>query len=116
MTNRNARHLRKNLTDAERLLWSRLRNRQLENHRFRRQHPIGPYIVDFVCLDKALIIELDGGQHGEDGQIAYDQERTVWLETEGYKVIRFWNYEVFELLDDVLSTIYAHLIESTNED
>ncbi len=72
-----AKQLRHTLTDAERLLWSRLRNRQFFHLKFRRQQPVGPYIADFVCMEKALIIELDGGQHGE--RIAYDARRTAFL-------------------------------------
>jgi very-short-patch-repair endonuclease len=73
----NARELRKNLTEAERTLWRHLRLRQFGGYKFRRQQPIGNYIVDYVCLEKRLIIELDGGQHSK--QIAYDSERTAWL-------------------------------------
>ena len=109
MANKNAQNLRKNLTEAERLLWSRLRNRQLEDYRFRRQHPVGRYIVDFVCLQARLVIELDGGQHNEDEAIERDAERTAWLEQEGFRVIRFWNHEVFENLDGVLDVVYFEL-------
>ena len=87
-----ARNLRKNSTDAERALWSLLRDRRLAGHKFRRQVPIGPYIVDFVCYQSKLIVEVDGGQHQEQGQ--YDDTRTAWLESEGFTVLRFWNNDV----------------------
>src|SRR5262245_16541243 len=78
-----ARQLRKNQTDAERFLWRGLRSRQLAGYKFRRQEPIGPFIVDFVCYEKRLVIELDGGQHAEPNQVAYDTERTAWLVQNG---------------------------------
>ena len=105
-----AKNLRKNQTDAEGLLWRYLRNRQIANSKFRRQHIIGSYIVDFICLEKALIIEIDGGQHTEN--VAYDERRTAYLESKGYKVIRFWNNEVFSDMETVLSVIHENLINS----
>ncbi len=87
-----ARQLRNNPTKAEYLLWYHLFRRQLNGFRFRRQQQIGPYIVDFVCYEKRLIIELDGGQHAE--QLVYDSKRTQWLESQGFQVLRFWNNEV----------------------
>jgi len=87
-----ARGLRSNPTDAEQRLWNRLRQRQLAGARFRRQQPIGPYVVDFVCQELRLVIEVDGGQHVENA--AADDERTHWLEREGYRVVRFWNHDV----------------------
>jgi very-short-patch-repair endonuclease len=101
-----ARKLRKDGTDAEANLWYRLRNRQM-GYKFRRQEPIGRYIIDFVCIEKMLIIELDGSQHLE--QKLYDEERTKFLERIGYKVIRFWNNEVLTSLDDVLECVMNHL-------
>jgi very-short-patch-repair endonuclease len=89
-----ARKLRKNMTDAERALWARIRRRQILDCKFRRQQPLGDYIVDFVCLEKKLIIELDGGQHIE--QEEYDSRRTHWLEEQGFRVLRFWNHDVFK--------------------
>jgi very-short-patch-repair endonuclease len=89
MASPQARFLRRNETDTEKRLWYRLRRQQLNGFRFRRQHPIGPFIVDFVCLSEKLIVELDGGQHAE--QITADSERTAWLEGRGYRVLRFWN-------------------------
>ena len=96
-----ARRLRKDSTDAERLLWSRLRGRQVNGHKFRRQHPIGTYVVDFACVEADLLIELDGGQHGE----IVDAERIAWLQGEGFKVLRFWNNEVLDNADGVLTAI-----------
>ena len=85
MTER-AKQLRRNSTDAEQMLWRHVRNRQLGGHRFRRQQPIGPYIADFVCLDKKLIVEVDGGQHAE--RVDRDEKRTGWLELQGFRVLR----------------------------
>jgi len=99
----NARNLRKNQTDAERLLWQKLRNRQLCGQKFRRQFPIDPFIVDFVCLELKLIVELDGSQHAE--QIEYDQNRTEQLQQRGFKVIRFWNNDVLKNSTSVLEAI-----------
>ena len=92
------------MTDAERLLWQRLRKRQLAEVKFRRQAPIGKYIVDFASFEKKLIVELDGGQHTL--QRDYDSTRTKWLESEGFQVLRFWNYQVFEDIDTVLEVIW----------
>ena len=99
-----ARQLRKSLTDAERVLWNILRNRQVLGYRFRRQAPIGPYIVDFVCFESRLVIEVDGGQHVE--QANYDADRTGWLEGAGYRVIRFWNSQVLEETEAVRDAIW----------
>jgi very-short-patch-repair endonuclease len=99
--------LRESQTDAERRLWYRLRNRNFENHKFRRQHILRGYIVDFVCLEKKLVIELDGGQHAE--RTEYDSARTLKLEADGFQVMRFWNNEIFNNLDGILETIYKAL-------
>ena len=99
----NARSLRKKSTDAERLLWKHLRMRQLGAYKFRRQHPIGNYIVDFVCLEKKLVIELDGGQHTE--QAAADTNRSAWLLSKGYRVLRYWNHELLRAPDVIVSNI-----------
>ncbi|MDZ7736172.1 MAG: endonuclease domain-containing protein [Gammaproteobacteria bacterium] len=104
---RRARNLRKNSTDAERLLWRHLRDRQLQGYKFRRQQTIGPYIVDFICLEQRLIVEVDGGQHQQQGE--YDDRRTRWLEDEGYRIIRFWNHDVLSNIDSVLTQISAAL-------
>jgi very-short-patch-repair endonuclease len=105
-----AKKLRKNMTDAERLLWQHLRNRELGGYKFRRQRPIGPYIVDFVCLEKKLVIEVDGGQHA--GQMESDAERSDYLKEKGYRVMRFWNNEVLKKTESVLTVILSFLDES----
>lgn len=94
---------RHNLTGAERRLWQHLRNSQMEGVKFRRQQPIEMYIVDFVSFDKGIVIELDGGQHAENGY--RDQQRDVCLARNGFSVLRFWNNEVFENLEGVLEII-----------
>ncbi|NBV07075.1 MAG: single-stranded-DNA-specific exonuclease RecJ [Proteobacteria bacterium] len=104
-----AKELRDNQTDAEGLLWFYLKNKQLDGHKFRRQQPFGNYIVDFVCLEKKLIIELDGSQHNEDKKIKYDAKRTEFLQQQGYKVLRFWNHEIFKNINDVLDVIFFEL-------
>ena len=104
-----AKELRQNITDAERFLWHYLRNKQLDGYKFRRQHPIDKYIIDFVCLETNLIIELDGGQHGEKDKIQYDASRTKFLEGLGYKVLRFWNNEIFENIFEILDVIWREL-------
>ena len=103
-----AKALRRRSTDAERKLWSILRNRCFEDLKFRRQRLIGKYVVDFVCLEKGLIIEVDGGGHAS--QKEKDAERTLKLESQGYKVIRFWNDDILKEPDAVLKFI-AHFIE-----
>ena len=90
----NSRQLRKNMTLQEKKLWSVIRNRQFFGYRFRRQFPIGQYIVDFICREKKIIIEIDGGQHNEIKNIQYDNKRTEYLISEGYKVMRFWNNDI----------------------
>ena len=99
--------LRTNATDAEQKIWYFLRNRQFEKYKFRRQHPIGVYIVDFVCLMEKLIVELDGGQHVEQAQ--YDARRTNALVEKGFRVLRFWNNDVMQNTDAVLEKILAEL-------
>ncbi len=98
-----ARQLRRQQTDVETKLWIRLRDRQLCGAKFRRQHPIGPYIVDFCCPDRGLVVELDGGQHAE--QTLADQARTRFLEADGYRVVRFWDHEVLDSMDTILEEI-----------
>ena len=102
-----AQALRQNQTNAEGLLWHYLSRKQLAGYRFRRQQPIGPYIADFACLSEKLLIELDGGQHAE--QTASDNRRDRFLQEKGYRVLRFWNHEVFENCFGVLESIYAAL-------
>ena len=105
-----ARSLRKNMTKQERILWHFLRKKSINGLKFRRQYPIGSYIVDFICNEKKLIIEIDGGQHNEDKNLIYDQERTKYLETKGYKVIRFWNHDIENNIEGVYREILKYLI------
>ena len=112
MSTKRARELRKNQTEAERTLWKHLRLRQFGAHKFRRQAPIGPYIVDFVCFENGLVIELDGGQHSE--QVLYDSERTKWLESQGFHVLRFWNGQVLNETEAVKAAILEGLEHRTN--
>ena len=103
MNNNKARALRKNSTDTERRLWQHLRLRQIGGYKFRRQQPLGPYIADIACLEKRLIVEVDGGQHSE--QAAYDARRSRWLEAQGFCVLRFWDHEVLREVDAVKQVI-----------
>ena len=98
-----AKSLRSHQTEAEQRLWYHLRAHRFMDLKFKRQKPIGHYIVDFVCIEHRLIIELDGGQHAE--QIRYDQQRDAWLRGEGYAVLRFWNNDVMQNLQGVLEQI-----------
>ena len=100
-----ARDLRSRQTVAERNLWARLKSKQLEGAKFRRQQPIGRYIVDFVNLESKIVIELDGGQHNESKISASDEKKTAWLNKEGYRVLRFWNNEVLTNIDGVMEKI-----------
>jgi very-short-patch-repair endonuclease len=104
MANQRARQFRKLPTVIEDRLWYHLRRRQLGGHRFRRQHPIGPYIVDFVCLERHLVVEVDGGQHAEQ-QRGHDLARDAWLCRHGYRVLRFWNVDVVENTEGVLDSL-----------
>ena len=106
-TRERARQLRKNPTDAERLLWRRLRFWQVDGLKFRRQQPLGRYIVDFICLEKRLVIEVDGGQHSE--HVAYDVERDIWLRDQGFNVLRFWNHDVLKNIDGVVDVVVKTL-------
>ena len=105
-----AKHLRKNSTDAERALWKHLRNKQLIGCKFRRQAPIGNYIVDFVCFSQSLIIEVDGGQHLT--QTDYDAKRDKWLQSQGFTVLRFWDNDALADTDSVLERIMLELEKS----
>ena len=111
MANMRARTLRESMSDAERKLWRALRVRQLDGVRFRRQHPIGRYIADFVWLERRLVVEVDGGQHAEDDQVAHDARRDRWLGAEGYRVVRVPTSEVRGNIAGVLDTIWAALQE-----
>ena len=104
-----ARELRKNPTEAERKLWKHLRLHQIGGYKFCRQQPLGQYIVDFVSLEKKLIVELDGGQHSE--QIVYDAERTEWSEAQGFRVLRSWNNEVLKEIE-VVKEVIAEALET----
>lgn len=105
MAEKFARWLRQNLTDAERILWSRLRDLKQIGLHFRRQVPFGRYVADFCCHSAKLIVELDGDQHGADAAIVYDADRTAYLNSRGYRVLRFANWEVMRELDRVLDNI-----------
>ena len=102
------RNLRNDPTDAERLLWRHLKSRQIERCKFRRQHPYGDYILDFVCLERRVVVELDGSQHFDAAE--YDQRRSRFLELAGFKVLRFWNNEVYGELEGVLEVIRGALV------
>jgi very-short-patch-repair endonuclease len=99
-----AKALRKRMTDAEQILWRHLRAHRLGGMKFKRQQPIGPFVVDFVCFDSRLVIEVDGGQHQDNEK---DRTRDAWLEGQGYRVLRFWNNEVLNELPAVLEKIAA---------
>jgi len=99
----NAKTLRRNLTDAEQKLWYHLRAHRFMGRKFKRQKPLGRYVVDFICLEEKLIIELDGGQHTES--LEYNHERDAWLRSEGYTVLRFWNNELMNETEGVLERI-----------
>ncbi len=100
-----SRFLRTHATDVENRLWYYLKGRQIKGVKFRRQEPIGSYIVDFVAYEKKLVIEIDGGQHAEENEKYKDMGREDWLRSQGFKVIRFWNNDVLENLEGVLETI-----------
>ncbi len=101
------RTLRRNMTEAEQRPWRHLRQRQMGGHRFRRQHPFADYILDFVCLEARLVVEVDGGQHAD--QAGKDQMRSRFLERAGFRVLRFWNHEVLEELESVKEAIFLAL-------
>ncbi len=102
-----SRRLRSNMTDAEKLLWRNLRKEQIGDYKFRRQHPLGQFILDFVCLEARLIIEVDGGHHME--QQEKDEERTLYLEQQGFRVLRFWNNDVLSNIESVKQAIWQAL-------
>jgi very-short-patch-repair endonuclease len=105
--NDRARALRRQMTDAEKLMWSKLRGRRFDRVKFKRQKPIAGYIVDFVALDLKLIVEIDGGQHAQ--RIAADTARTGALEQAGYHVVRFWNHDVLGNIEGVLEALIQEL-------
>jgi very-short-patch-repair endonuclease len=104
-----AKRLRANATPHERALWRALKEIPIDGTHFRRQAPIGPYVVDFFCPAKRLIIELDGGHHNDDETAKRDRERQLWLEQEGFRVVRFWNSEIRRDLIAVLEQVYVEL-------
>ena len=112
-TVKRARRLRTSMTDAEMILWSRLRRRQIEGFKIRRQHPIGPYINDFACAEAKLVIEVDGETHGSPEELARDLKRTRFMEAQGWQVIRCCNVEVYRNLDGVLIQIAEALAART---
>jgi very-short-patch-repair endonuclease len=106
---RRSRELRHEQTDAEQLLWSMLRGRRLAGLKFRRQHALGPYILDFFCAEQGLVVELDGDQHAQPANALYDAERTRFLESHGLRVLRFGNREVLGQLELVLTQVHRAL-------
>ena len=108
---KNAKVLRKNMTDAERILWQHLRAGRLSGFKFKRQQPFGRYIVDFVCFDAKLIIELDGGQH--QAAVVQDATRDAWLIAQGYGVLRFWNHDFLQNQMGCLERVLAELDVAT---
>jgi very-short-patch-repair endonuclease len=98
-----ARALRKHPTDAENHLWNHLRARRLNGFKFRRERPFGPYVIDFVCLERRIAVELDGSQHAE--QLTYDERRDAFIRSYGLRVLRFWNADVLSKTESVLETI-----------
>ena len=106
LTNKLQRELRKTMTDAERKLWQQLRGKPFDGHKFRRQHPFGDFILDFVCLEAKLVIEVDGGQHNESAQ---DLVRDQVLKQAGFRVMRFWNNQVLTEIEAVVEAIWLEL-------
>ena len=105
-----ARHLRRAATDAEQELWWHIRRKlHVERSYFRRQVPLGPYFADFACLGLKLVVELDGSQHARQDRLAHDLARTRYLESRGFRVLRFWNDDVFNDIESVLDTILASM-------
>jgi very-short-patch-repair endonuclease len=106
-----SRILRKNDTEAERRLWEALRNRRLGGFKFVRQLSIEPYVADFACHDFKLIVEIDGATHGTDAEVNYDESRSAYLRGQGYRILRFWNDDVYAGLPDVCDAILLALAE-----
>jgi very-short-patch-repair endonuclease len=101
-----AKRLRKSLTDAETIMWSYLRRDRIEGMRFRKQHPIGPFVADFACVKAMLIVEIDGATHGSDEELAYDGRRTAFFRERGWHEMRFTNHAVYRNLDGVLEEVW----------
>lgn len=112
-TIRRARQLRRTMTRAEVILWQHLRKRQLAGHRFRRQVPVGPYIADFACVERRLIVEVDGETHSRRDEVDHDARRTAFLEAKGWHVHRVWNNDVYDNLEGVLEGL-LHLLRNTD--
>ena len=108
-TVRRAQNLRKGMTDAEIILWSRLRRGIADGFRFRRQHPIGPYIADFACVSASLVVEVDGDTHSTDAEIAHDDRRDRYMKAHGWRVLRVTNEDVYKRLDMVIDGVALHL-------
>ncbi len=102
-----AKQLRRRMTDAETILWSRLRRHVVLGLLFRRQHPIGPYIADFACVGADLVVEVDGATHSTDADIAHDRRRDVYMAARGWRIVRVTNEDVYQNLDGVLDAIFA---------
>ena len=107
-----ARALRKQSTEAEKKLWQKLRRKQFHGLRFRRQYPLGPYFGDFVCLPARLVVEVDGATHAERDQAQHDERRTQWPASQNFRVLRFWNSDIFENIDGVVERIDAVMREN----
>jgi very-short-patch-repair endonuclease len=105
LTRARAKRMRREMTRAETILWTRLRRRQLLGLQFRRQLPIGPFIVDFACAQAKLVVEVDGGTHGTDSALAYDERRRAFLAAQGWSVLRVWNSDVYDNEDGVVAAI-----------
>jgi very-short-patch-repair endonuclease len=105
-----SKSLRKRASDTEQLLWRHLRAKRFGGLKFRRQQPIGTYIVDFVCFEQKIIVELDGGQHGLPEEMNHDNKRDEWFEVQGYRVLRFWDNEVLKNTRGVLEVIWKHCL------
>jgi very-short-patch-repair endonuclease len=106
-----ARRLRRDQTPAEIRLWSGLRGRRLQDYKFVRRHPVGPFTVDFLCRKAALIIEVDGATHSEDHEVEYDRQRTDFLKSKGYRVFRVQNDDIYHRFDDVMDMILLALAD-----
>lgn len=104
-----ARELRQRQTEAEKFVWRRLRHRRFAGFKFRRQVPLGNYILAFVCYESRLVLELDGGQHNESAQRAYEWQRDEWIRSQGFAVLRFWNHEVFTEWSVIEEVIWREL-------
>jgi very-short-patch-repair endonuclease len=113
-----ARTLRRQMTNAEIILWSRLRRNACQGHKFRRQHPIGPYVADFACIAARLVVEVDGATHGTEEERDHDARRDAFMASKGWRIVRVQNHEVYKRLDDVLAAIchWIPLSEPTKKD